>query len=182
MEELKQEQMQEQQEQVEDARTTNEENEPKTTYTKEEVDKLLAETKKNAIAEGMRKATKQQANQNNEELEKLNASLSEKDSLIAEREKQLEESQKELTAIKQVKKMDDLGIDRKYQEDVIALIKGHGDEVNEETISLIAENHPEWKVDAEIGIGQLGQTRPQSNPYDEAQVKEQQEIKEKFRL
>lgn len=160
-----------------DVETTNEEKQPKL-YTEEQV----AEIKKNAIAEGMRKASKQQATQNNEELEKLNASLSEKDSLIAEREKQLEESQKELTAIKQVKKMDDLGIDRKYQEDVIALIKGRGEEVNEETISLIAENHPEWKVDAEIGIGQLGQTRPQSNPYDEAQVKEQQEIKEKFRL
>lgn len=160
-----------------DVETTNEEKQPKL-YTEEQV----AEIKKNAIAEGMRKASKQQATQNNEELEKLNASLSEKDSLIAEREKQLEESQKELTAIKQVKKMDDLGIDRKYQEDVIALIKGRGEEVNEETISLIAENHPEWKVDAEIGIGQLGQTRPQANPYDEAQVKEQQEIKEKFRL
>lgn len=177
MEELKQEQMQEQQESVEEKPTTNEEKATRT-YTQEEVEQI----KKNAIAEGMRKATKQQATQNNEELEKLNASLSEKDNLIAEREKQLEESQKELTAIKQVKKMDDLGIDRKYQEDVIALIKGHGDEVNEETISLIAENHPEWKVDAEIGIGQLGQTRPQSNPYDEAQVKEQKEIKEKFRL
>lgn len=178
MEELKQEQMQEQEEVVEEKQATTSEEKPVKTYTQEEVNEI----KKNAIAEGMRKASKQQATQNNEELEKLNASLSEKDSLIAEREKQLEESQKELTAIKQVKKMDDLGIDRKYQEDVIALIKGHGDEVNEETISLIAENHPEWKVDAEIGIGQLGQTRPQSNPYDEAQVKEQQEIKEKFRL
>ena len=160
-----------------DVETTNEEKQPKL-YTEEQV----AEIKKNAIAEGMRKASKNQANQNNEELEKLNASLSEKDSLIAEREKQLEESQKELTAIKQVKKMDDLGIDRKYQEDVIALIKGRGEEVNEETISLIAEKHPEWKVDAEIGIGQLGQTRPQANPYDEAQAQEQKEIKEKFRL
>lgn len=178
MEELKQEQMHEQEKSVEEKQATTSEEKPVKTYTQEEVEQI----KKNAIAEGMRKASKQQATQNNEELEKLNASLSEKDSLIAEREKQLEESQKELTAIKQVKKMDDLGIDRKYQEDVIALIKGHGDEVNEETISLIAENHPEWKVDAEIGIGQLGQTRPQSNPYDEAQVKEQQEIKEKFRL
>lgn len=178
MEELKQEQMQEQEEVVEEKQATTSEEKPVKTYTQEEVEQI----KKNAIAEGMRKATKQQATQNNEELEKLNASLSEKDSLIAEREKQLEESQKELTAIKQVKKMDDLGIDRKYQEDVIALIKGRGEEVNEETISLIAENHPEWKVDAEIGIGQLGQTRPQSNPYDEAEAKEQQEIKEKFRL
>ena len=178
MEELKQEQMQEQEEVVEEKQATTSEEKPVKTYTQEEVEQI----KKNAIAEGMRKASKQQATQNNEELERLNASLSEKDSLIAEKENQMNELNAELTAIKQVKKMDDLGIDRKYQEDVIALIKGHGDEVNEETISLIAENHPEWKVDAEIGIGQLGQTRPQANPYDEAQVKEQQEIKEKFRL
>lgn len=182
MEELKQEQMQEQQEQVEDARTTNEENEPKTTYTKEEVDKLLAETKKNAIAEGMRKATKQQANQNNEELDKLNASLSEKDSLIAEREKQLEESQKELTAIKQVNKMSELGIDKKYQQDVIALIKGRGEEVNEESIVAMCEAHPEWKVEIETGINSIGQTRQTTDPYEEARAKKEKEINDLFRL
>ena len=168
-------------EKVEEKPTTNEEKATKT-YTEEEVKQLLAETKKNAIAEGMRKASKNQENQNNEELEKLNASLSEKETLLAEKDNKMNELNAELTAIKQVKKMDDLGIDRKYQEDVIALIKGKGLEVSEETISEIAENHPEWKVDAEIGIGQLGQTRPQSNPYDEAQAREQKEIKEKFRL
>jgi ATP/maltotriose-dependent transcriptional regulator MalT len=177
MEELKQEQMQEQQESVEEKPTTSEEKATRT-YTQEEVNEI----KKNAIAEGMRKASKQQANQNNDELEKLNASLSEKDSLIAEREKQLEESQKELTAIKQVNKMSELGIDKKYQQDVIALIKGRGEEVNEESIVAMCEAHPEWKVEIETGINSIGQTRQTTDPYEEARAKKEKEINEMFRL
>lgn len=177
MEELKQEQMQEQQESVEEKPTTNEEKATRT-YTQEEVNEI----KKNAIAEGMRKASKQQANQNNDELEKLNASLNEKDSLIAEREKQLEESQKELTAIKQVNKMSELGIDKKYQQDVIALIKGRGEEVNEESIVAMCEAHPEWKVEIETGINSIGQTRQTTDPYEEARAKKEKEINDLFRL
>ena len=176
MEELKQEQMQEQQS-VEEKPTTNEEKATRT-YTQEEVNEI----KKNAIAEGMRKASKQQANQNNDELEKLNASLSEKDNLIAEREKQLEESQKELTAIKQVNKMSELGIDKKYQQDVIALIKGRGEEVNEESIVAMCEAHPEWKVEIETGINSIGQTRQTTDPYEEARAKKEKEINDLFRL
>ncbi len=177
MEELKQEQMQEQEESVEEKPTTNEEKATRT-YTQEEVEQI----KKNAIAEGMRKASKQQANQNNDELEKLNASLSEKDSLIAEREKQLEESQKELTAIKQVNKMSELGIYKKYQQDVIALIKGRGEEVNEESIVAMCEAHPEWKVEVETGINSIGQTRQTTDPYEEARAKKEKEINDLFRL
>lgn len=177
MEELKQEQMQEQQESVEEKPTTSEEKATRT-YTQEEVNEI----KKNAIAEGMRKASKQQANQNNDELEKLNASLNEKDSLIAEREKQLEESQKELTAIKQVNKMSELGIDKKYQQDVIALIKGRGEEVNEESIVAMCEAHPEWKVEIETGINSIGQTRQTTDPYEEARAKKEKEINDLFRI
>ena len=166
------------QEEVQENKTTTNEEKPVKTYTEEEV----AEIKKNAIAEGMRKASKKQETQSNEELETLKTSLSEKESLIAEKQQQMDELNQELTAIKQVKKMDDLGIDRKYQEDVIALIKGKGLEVSEETISEIAENHPEWKIDAEIGVEFMGQTKPQANPYDEAKAREEKEIREKFRL
>ena len=175
MEELKQEQMQEQQESVEEKPTTNEEKATRT-YTQEEVNEI----KKNAIAEGMRKASKQQASQNNDELDKLNASLSEKDNLIAEREKQLEESQKELTAIKQVNKMNDLGIDKKYHEDIFALIKGKGLEATEENIAEIAEAHPEWKVDSDMGVGSIGVVNKENDAYMEAQLKEQEEINKKF--
>lgn len=161
--------------------TTNAESQPKT-YTEEEVKQLLAETKKNAIAEGMRKASKSQETSNNEELEKLNASLSEKDNLLAEKDKALEESQRELTAIKQVNKMTDLGIDKKYHEDIFALLKGKGMEITEENITEIAEAHPEWKVDADFGVGSMGVVRHDNDAYAEAQLKEQEEIKKKFQL
>ena len=160
-----------------DVETTNEEKQPKL-YTEEQV----AEIKKNAIAEGMRKASKQKETESNDELENLKNSLNEKETLIAEKDNQMEELNKELTAIKQVRKMDDLGIDKKYQEDVIALIKGKGLEINEETISEIAEKHPEWKIDADFGVGFMGQTKPQANPYDEAKAREEKEIKDKFQL
>lgn len=178
MEELKQEQMQEQQESVEEKQATTSEEKPVKTYTQEEVEQI----KKNAIAEGMRKASKQQATQNNDELEKLNASLTEKENLIAEKDKALEESQKELTAIKQVNKMNDLGIDKKYQQDVIALIKGRGEEVNEESIVAMCEAHPEWKVEIETGINSIGQTRQTTDPYEEARAKKEKEINDLFRI
>ena len=164
-----------------DVETTNEEKQPKT-FTQEEVDKLLAETKKNAIAEGMRKASKQQQTQTNDELENLKASLNEKDTLIAEKQNQMDDLTKELTAIKQVNKMNELGIDRQYQEDLIAIIKGKGEELNEETITAYAEKHPEWQVEKEIGIASLGQTKQSQNPYDEARAKKEKEIDALFRL
>lgn len=167
-----------QEEIVEENKPLQNEEKPVKTYTEEEV----AEIKKNAIAEGMRKASKKQETQNNEELETLKSSLTEKDTLIAEKQQQMDDLTKELTAIKQVNKMNDLGIDKKYQEDVIALIKGKGLEVSEETISEIAENHPEWKITDEIGIGSIGQTRQNQNPYEEANAKKEKEIDEMFRL
>ena len=176
MEELKQEQMQEQQS-VEEKPTTNEEKATRT-YTQEEVNEI----KKNAIAEGMRKASKQNETNANNELETLKNSLSEKETLIAEKQNQMDELQQELTAYKNINKMNDLGIDKKYQEDVIALIKGKGLEINEETISEIAENHPEWKINEDFGVEFMGQTKPQANPYDEAKAREEEEIKKKFQF
>lgn len=167
-----------QEEIVEENKPLQNEEKPVKTYTEEEV----AEIKKNAIAEGMRKASKKQETQNNEELETLKSSLSEKETLIAEKQNQMDELQQELTAYKNIKKMDDLGIDKKYQEDVIALIKGKGLEINEETISEIAENHPEWKINEDFGVEFMGQTKPQANPYDEAKAKEEEEIKKKFQF
>lgn len=163
---------------VQDNKPLQNEEKPVKTYTEEEV----AEIKKNAIAEGMRKASKKQESQNNEELENLKTSLSEKDTLIAEKQQQMDDLNKELTAIKQVNKMSDLGIDKKYHEDVIALIKGRGEEVSEEKIIEIAEKHPEWKVDTEIGVNQIGQTKQSRNPYEEANAKKEEEINKLFRL
>lgn len=181
MEDVKNTQSNEVKNDVKNDGTTNEENQSKT-YTEEEVKALLAETKKNAIAEGMRKASKNQEASNNEELEKLNASLSEKDNLLTEKDTKLNELNAELTAIKQVNKMNDLGIDKKYHEDIFALLKGKNMEITEENITEIAEAHPEWKVDADFGIGSMGVVRHDNDAYAEAQLKEQEEIKKKFQL
>lgn len=166
------------QEEVQENKTTTSEEKPVKTYTEEEV----LQIKKNAIAEGMRKASKQNENNANNELETLKNSLSEKETLIAEKQNQMDQLNQELTAYKNINKMNDLGIDKKYQEDVIALIKGKGLEINEETISEIAENHPEWKINEDFGVEFMGQTKPQANPYDEAKAKEEEEIKKKFQF
>ena len=166
------------QEEVQENKTTTNEEKPVKTYTEEEV----LQIKKNAIAEGMRKASKQTETNANNELETLKSSLSEKETLIAEKQNQMDELQQELTAYKNINKMNDLGIDKKYQEDVIALIKGNGLEINEETISQIAEKHPEWKINEDFGVEFMGQTKPQANPYDEAKAKEEEEIKKKFQF
>ena len=166
------------QEEVQENKTTTNEEKPVKTYTEEEV----LQIKKNAIAEGMRKASKQNETNANNELETLKNSLSEKETLIAEKQNQMDELQQELTAYKNINKMNDLGIDKKYQEDVIALIKGNGLEINEETISQIAEKHPEWKINEDFGVEFMGQTKPQANPYDEAKAKEEEGIKKKFQF
>ena len=166
------------QEEVQENKPLQNEEKPVKTYTEEEV----AEIKKNAIAEGMRKASKKQETQTNDELENLKSSLNEKDSLIAEKQQQMDDLNKELTAIKQVNKMNELGIDKQYQEDLIAIIKGRGLELNDETIIEMAEKHPEWKADKELGIGSIGQTRQSQNPYEEERARKEKEIDQLFRL
>lgn len=163
--------VEEKQEKVEDNKPLQNEEKPVKTYTQEEVEQI----KKNAIAEGMRKASKQAETQTNEELDKLKASFNESQT-------KLDETQQELKAIKQINKMNELGIDKAYQEDVIALIKGKGLEVSEETIAEMCEKHPEWKTDKNLGVGSMGQTKQGKNPYEEAEAKKQKQIKELFRL
>ena len=175
MEEIKNEVMGEQ---VQENKTTTNEEKPVKTYTEEEV----KEIKKNAIMEGMRKAKKETETQSNDELENLKNSLNEKETLIAEKDNQMEELNKELTAMKNVKLMDELGIDKGYQEVVLTLIKNNGLEVNETTLNEVIEKYPKFKAESETGIEFMGQTKPQANPYDEAKAKEEKEIKERFQL
>ena len=175
MEEIKNEVMEEQ---VQENKTTTNEEKPVKTYTEEEV----KEIKKNAIMEGMRKAKKETETQSNDELENLKNSLNEKETLIAEKDNQMEELNKELTAMKNVKLMDELGIDKGYQEVVLTLIKNNGLEVNETTLNEVIEKYPKFKAESETGIEFMGQTKPQANPYDEAKAKEEKEIKERFQL
>ena len=166
------------QEEVQENKTTTSEEKPVKTYTEEEV----LQIKKNAIAEGMRKASKQNENNANNELETLKNSLSEKETLIAEKDSKMEELNQQITAFKNAKLMDDLGVDKTYQEIVFKLIQDSGEEVNETTISEIMEKYPKFKADNEIGVEFMGQTKPQANPYDEAKAKEEEEIKKKFQF
>ena len=175
MEEIKNEVMEEQ---VQENKTTTNEEKPVKTYTEEEV----KEIKKNAIMEGMRKAKKETETQSNDELENLKNSLNEKETLIAEKDNQMEELNKELTAMKNVKLMDELGIDKGYQEVVLTLIKNNGLEVNETTLNEVIEKYPKFKAESETGIEFMGQTKPQANPYDEEKAREEKEIKDKFQL
>ena len=154
----------EEEKKVEEKPTTNEEKATKT-YTEDEVKELIAQTKKNAIAEGYRKASEKKEQGQNDELSKLQESYSQKENEINELKGQVE-------AFKQVQKMDELGVDKKYQQDLLALLKGKGLEINEETITELAENHPEWKKQEENqGITSIGQTR---NVDDETKRKIEQ--------
>jgi len=64
----------------------------------------------------------------------------------------------ELKAVKDLELIDNLGVDKNHRSDVIALIKGNGDEVNDENIKAYVEKHPEWKAseDNQSGVKFLG--------------------------
>lgn len=100
----------------------------------------------NKFIEGQRKATKANDGELKTQLEQANA---QNQSLI-----------NELNSLKNVLKMDELSIDKDKQEDLIAILKGKGLEINEATIMEEALRHPEWKKKAETsGITLLGQTK-----------------------
>lgn len=100
----------------------------------------------NKFIEGQRKATKANDGELKTQLEQANA---QNQSLI-----------NELNSLKNVLKMDELAIDKDKQEDLIAILKGKGLEINEATIMEEALRHPEWKKKAETsGITLLGQTK-----------------------
>lgn len=64
--------------------------------------------------------------------------------------------------------LDELGIDTKYSEDIIALIIGKGEEVNDENLTKYANEHKEWKktiVETE-GVKELGATKQNTEISD----------------
>jgi len=100
----------------------------------------------NKFIEGQRKANKSGSDEYKAQLDQANA--------------RIKELEQELTAHKNILKMDELAIEKDKQEDLLAIIKGKGLELNEATISEEASKHPEWKKKAETsGISQLGQTK-----------------------
>lgn len=146
---------------------TNEENGVKT-YSKEEYDKAIQEARKNGIAEGMRKGTKQNETD-------FNAKLDEANKKIADMEAQIK-------SFKNIDLMNSLNVDPNKQSDLLAIIRGNGEEVNEETIAKYAEKHPEWiKEEEESGIETMGQTKTTSESNEIAKAKEEK-YKKMFRL
>ena len=133
---------------VENGGTTNEENQPKT-YTQEEFDKALKEkldeARKNGFAEGQRKASKN-----------VNEGLKTENQELMSRLANLEN---ELAMQKHFQTLNNLNVIENKKSDVLDLLRGKGLEINEENISKIVKDHPEWITPKEQkGIVEMGQT------------------------
>ena len=165
MEEKKQDQMQEVKEDVKvDVETTNEEKQPKL-YTQEEFDKALKEkldeARKNGFAEGQRKASKN-----------VNNDLSNENQELKTRLTQIEN---ELAMQKHFQKLNELNVIEAKKGDVLDLLRGKGLEINEENITKVVEEHPEWITPKEKkGIVEMGQkedtTKKSQDEIDNARI------------
>lgn len=143
----KQDQMQDQVDAKNDADTKNAENQPKL-YTQEEFDKALKEkldeARKNGFAEGQRKASKN-----------VNEGLKTENQELITRLNQIES---ELAMQKHFQKLNELNVIEAKKSDVLDLLRGKGLEINEENISKIVAEHPEWQTPKEKkGIVEMGQ-------------------------
>lgn len=143
--------MQNQEKDVENGGTTNAENQPKT-YTEEEFNKAveeavkakLDEARKNGFAEGQRKASKN-----------VNDGLKTENQELLTR---LASIESELAMQKHFQKLNELNVIETKKSDVLDLLRGKGLEINEENISKIVAEHPEWQTPKEKkGIVEMGQ-------------------------
>lgn len=105
----------------------------------------LEQAYKNKFAEGARKAEQNI-------LSKFGVkSVDELESLIKKEEKpnaDLEKMQSELSQLRALQSLNNLNVNKSYQDDVIALIKGKGKEVTEESIKEVLDKHPSWINDS----------------------------------
>ena len=148
-------------EKVENGGTTNEENQPKT-YTEEEFNKAveeqvkakLDEARKNGFAEGQRKASKNV----NEGLKTENQDLMNR----------LASLENELAMQKHFQTLNNLNVIESKKTDVLDLLRGKGLDFNEENITKIVKDHPEWITPKEQkGIVEMGQTGTTSKESQE---------------
>ena len=142
---------------VENGGTTNEENQPKT-YTQEEFDKALKEkleeARKNGFAEGQRKASKN-----------VNEGLKTENQELASRIANLEN---ELAMQKHFQTLTNLNVIESKKSDVLDLVRGKGLEINEENITNIVKDHPEWITPKQSkGVVEMGQTGATSDSSQE---------------
>lgn len=148
---------------VENGGTTNEENQPKT-YTQEEFDKALKEkldeARKNGFAEGQRKASKNV----NEDLKNANQDLMNR----------LANLENELAMQKHFQTLTNLNVIESKKGDVLDLVRGKGLEINEENISKIVKDHPEWITPKQSkGVVEMGQTGATSDSSQDELDKKQ---------
>lgn len=141
-----------------DVETTNEEKQPKPIYTQEDFDKALKEkldeARKNGFAEGQRKASKN-----------VNEGLKNENQELANRIATLEN---EILMQKHFAKLGELNVKEANKRDVLDLLRGRGEEINEENIAKIVEAHPEWKMPKEKnGIVEMGQTKTTTDKDNE---------------
>lgn len=117
-----------------------------------------------------------------EELRKANNQITELEKENTELKNKVAELESEITNLKnsndsmnsQIKAshnnalVESLGVDTKYTEDIIALIIGKGEEVNDETITKYANEHNEWKktIVESQGVKELGATKSNAETSD----------------
>ena len=148
--------------------TTNEENQSKT-YTEEEFNKAveeavkqkLDEARKNGFAEGQRKASKN-----------VNEGLKTENQELLTRLNQIES---ELAMQKHFQKLNELNVIEAKKGDVLDLLRGKGLEINEENITKVVDEHPEWITPKEKkGIVEMGQkedtTKKSQDEIDNARI------------
>ena len=153
--------------------TTNAENQSKT-YTEDDFNKAveeavkvkLDEARKNGFAEGQRKASKNV----NEGLKTENQDLMNR----------LANLENELAMQRHFQTLNNLNVIEAKKGDVLDLLRGKGLDFNEENITKIVKDHPEWITPKENkGIVEMGQT---GNTSDKSQEEiERQKMLADFR-
>ena len=147
--------------------TTNAENQPKT-YTQDDFNKAveeavkakLDEARKNGFAEGQRKASKNV----NEGLKTENQDLMNR----------LANLENELAMQRHFQTLNNLNVIEAKKGDVLDLLRGKGLDFNEENITKIVKDHPEWITPKESkGIVEMGQTGATSKESQEEMDRKQ---------
>lgn len=90
-------------------------------------------------------------------------------------------SSEDVAELKATVLCNDLDVKKEYREDVIALVKGKGLTMTEESIKSIIDKHPEWKRNAESGASgnviSLGASGGKAQP---SKADEREEAKKLF--
>lgn len=124
----------------------------------------------NKVYEELRKANNriQELEKENEELKKSVEKVAELEAEISNLKASNGDMSNQIKATHNNALLEELGIDTKYSEDIVALIIGKGEEVNDETITKYAQEHNEWKksVVETQGVRELGATKNSAETSD----------------